>query len=271
MSQPARGVPAYDYANLTVAVDDKIAVLTLNRPETLNAVSYEMHHELERVFRDLNSDPRVDVIVVTGAGKAFSAGGDFNFMKDLHTDLEKRYEIFLGAWEVVDALIELKKPIVSAVNGAATGLGLTVALLCDIVYAGQSARMGDPHVRAGIVAGDGGCLIWPLLVGINRAKEYLLTGDLMDAETAEKIGLVNRVFPDDELMNAAMSLAKRLAEGPTQAIRWTKMSLNQWLRQAHVTSFAMSLALEQFAFATNDQLEAVSAFMEKRRPKFTGL
>lgn len=259
------------YNNLIVTVEEKIAIVTLNRPESLNAVTAEMHHDLEGVFRDLETDDRVDVIVVTGSGKAFSAGGDFNLMKDLHNDFTARLKMFQGAWELVDALIELKKPVISAINGAATGLGLTVALLCDIVYAAQSARMGDPHVKAGIVAGDGGCLIWPLLIGLNRAKEYLLTGDLMDAETAERIGLVNRVFPDDELMDRAMDMARKLADSPTIAVRFTKMALNQWLKQGQVTSFNLSLALEMLSFSTQDQSEAVAAFMEKRKPNYTGV
>jgi enoyl-CoA hydratase len=271
MSNTGQKAPDYsEYKNLRVSIDDGVAVLTLNRPSALNAVTHEMHGELQRLLPQLDRDDRVRAIIVTGEGSAFSAGGDFGFMKDLHFNVSLRFEAFRGAWELVDVMLTMRKPMVAAVNGAATGLGLTIALLCDVVYAVESARLGDPHVKAGLVPGDGGCLIWPLLVGINRAKEYLLTGDLVDARTAERLGLVNKVVPDGEVMQAAMDLARRLANGPTQTIMWTKMALNQWLRQAQLTSFALSVALEQMSFATSDQLEAVNAFMEKRKPRFTG-
>ncbi|HWP38491.1 MAG TPA: enoyl-CoA hydratase-related protein [Gemmatimonadales bacterium] len=257
-------------STVRVELDDAVATVWLSRPASLNAITRDMHHELQEVFRILDDDDSVGAIVLTGEGRAFSAGGDFELLRALHDDASMRPPILAEAWRLVDALIGTGKPTVAAINGAATGLGLTIALLCDIVYAAERARLGDTHIKAGIVPGDGGCLIWPLLVGINRAKEYLLTGELMDAPTAERLGLVNRVFPDGELLGSAQALASRLAHGPRIALRWTKLSLNQWLRQAHVTGFGMSLALEQLSFTTHDQLEALQALREKRSPVFRG-
>jgi enoyl-CoA hydratase len=178
--------------------------------------------------------------------------------------------LFVEARKIILDLLEVEQPIISAINGPATGLGATLALFSDVIFAAENARIGDPHVRVGVVAGDGGAIIWPWLVGAARAKEYLMTGDLLTAQEAERIGLINRVVPPDKLMSTAMEFATRLANGPTKAIRWTKVSVNKILRDTTNLVLDTCLALEKQCFYTEDHKEAISAFVEKREPKFKG-
>lgn len=246
--------------------DDGVAVATLNRPQKLNAVDGTMHHELSTLPRDVDADPDVRALVVTGAGRAFCSGGDFS-----------RGAAPLGSHgtpaleegrRVVDHLLECSKPIVSAVNGYAMGLGATVALLADVVVAARSATFADTHVVMGIGAGDGGQLIWPLLVGVNRAKYYLMTGERVGAEEAERIGLVSFLVDDEELMDRALEIATRLAKGPAQAISASKMAVNMWMRSISAQILPYSLSLEGACFGSPDNVEAVAAFNEKRAPNF---
>ncbi len=247
---------------------DGVAIATLNRPEKLNAVNGDLHHELGTLWRDADADRDVRALVVTGAGRAFCAGGDFS---PGSTPLGSRgTPAFEEGRRVVDHLLECRKPIISAVNGYAMGLGATVALLADVVVAARSAVFADTHVVMGIGAGDGGQLIWPLLIGVNRAKYYLMTGDRVGAEEAERIGLVNFVVDDAELMDRALAIASRLAQGPSQAISASKMAINQWMRSISATVLPHSLALEEACFGSADNREAVAAFNEKRRPVFKG-
>lgn len=174
------------------------------------------------------------------------------------------------ARKIIIDLLEVQQPVIAAINGAATGLGATIALFSDIIIASENARIGDPHVLVGVVAGDGGAVIWPWLVGAARAKEFLMTGDLTTATEVERIGLINRVVPPDQLMPTATELATRLAKGPTQAIRGTKASVNKILRDTANLVLDTSLALEKLCFTTKDHREAITAFVEKRPPKFTG-
>lgn len=262
------------YTTIQVVKQDRVAQVILNRPEALNAVDRVMHRELENLWLELAEDGEVNAIVLTGAGRAFSAGGDLRGMK---ARLESPAENFAhirriqrGALALVENMLEVEQPIIAAVNGAATGLGVTIALLCDIIIASEQARFGDTHVRAGLAAGDGGAAIWPLLVGIHRAKEFLMTGDIISAREAERIGLVNKVVPHEELMPTSLALAQRLAQGPIWAIKWTKVSLNKWLKFATNMVVPTSLALEGHTMATEDHLEAVNAFLEKRQPQFRG-
>ena len=175
-----------------------------------------------------------------------------------------------GARRLINNLLGVEQPLIAAVNGDAVGLGATVALFCDVIYMAETARIGDPHVRVGLVAGDGGAVIWPLLVGPARAKEMLLTGDLLSAKDAERMGLVNRVVPADQLMPTAMALAARLAKGPTKALRWTKLAVNKWLREQVNLVLDTSLGLEWVSMGLQDHQEAVRAFLEKREPRYTG-
>src|SRR3990170_2899742 len=215
------------YQFLKVEKDEGVATLTLNRPEILNAIHAPMHRELEEVFVDLAGDEEVAAIVMTGAGRAFSAGGDARAMAE-RTFTTPGPSLPLGhARRLIVNILEVEQPLIAAVNGAAIGLGATLALYCDIILCAEGARLGDPHVRMALVAGDGGVVIWPLLVGMAKAKECLMTGRLLEAQEAERIGLVNRVVPAEELLPEALGLARRLANGPRQAIQWTKFALNK--------------------------------------------
>ncbi|MBI3965455.1 MAG: enoyl-CoA hydratase/isomerase family protein [Chloroflexi bacterium] len=258
------------YQTLKVDKADRIAVLTFNRPEQLNAVDATMHQELVTIWRDLAEDDEVAAIVVTGSGRAFSSGGDLRWLAAHNKSFDRQRRLMREAHLILENMLAVEQPIIAAVNGAATGLGVTLALFCDIVVAGERARFGDTHVRAGIVAGDGGAAIWPLMVGLHRAKEFLLLGGLLNAHEAERIGLVNRVVAADQLMPTALELARRLADGPTWAIRYTKVSLNQWLKFAMTLTVPTSLALEMLTFNSEDQAEAARAFLDKRAPRFGG-
>ena len=258
------------YQFLKVEKKGKVAVLTLNRPDSLNAVHPEMHTEVEQVFADFARDEEVNVVVFTGAGKAFCAGGDVKAMSARTASTFSRRVRFDPARRLIHNMLELEQPVIAAVNGDAVGLGATLALFCDIIIAAEGARFGDAHIKMGVVPGDGGAVIWPLLCGIAKAKEYLLTGDLISATEAERIGLINHVVPHDEVMPRAMELAQRLANGPTRAIRWTKLACNKRLRDEVNLVLDASLGIEMLTFYTEDHKEAGRAFSEKRAPRFTG-
>jgi enoyl-CoA hydratase len=174
------------------------------------------------------------------------------------------------AKQIIFSLLDCEKPVIAKLNGHATGLGATIALFCDIVFAAESAKIGDPHVSVGLVAGDGGAVIWPQLIGYARAKEYLMTGDPIPAREAERIGLINHVVPDAELDARVDAFVARLAAGAPQAIKYTKVAVNLRLKEIAHTILDASMAYEMLTFATNDHREAVSAFLEKRKPVFTG-
>ncbi len=260
----------YDnYQLVKVDLKGGVAVLTMNRPEALNAVTAAMHHELEALFQETNSDREVKAIVLTGAGRAFCAGGDVKDMGDSRED--RPGGIFdSGARQLVQNLVSIEKPVIAAVNGVAVGLGATLALLCDVVFMADTARIGDPHVKVGLVPGDGGAVIWPLLVGPARAKEYLMTGDLVPAAEAERIGLVNHVVPADKVLDEAVAFAERLAKGATLAIRFAKISVQRTILQSLLSSLDVGLALEAITGFSKDHAEAIQAFSEKRGPDFQG-
>jgi enoyl-CoA hydratase/carnithine racemase len=241
-----------------------VAVVTLNRPERLNAVNGTLHHELARFTRDAEADPEVKVVLLAGAGRAFCAGGDFSPGADVTgLSLEEGRQI-------VDHLLELRKPIVSAVQGYAMGLGATIALLCDVVVAGRSTVFADTHVRMGIGAGDGGQVIWPLLMGVNRAKWFLMTGDRVTGADLLEMGLVNFLVEDEEIQKKALECADRLAAGPAVAITASKVPINQFIRMVSNLVLPLSLAMEGESMRSQDAREAQSAFAEKRTPSFTG-
>ena len=245
---------------------DGVVLATLNRPDRLNAVNGVLHGELARLPREFDADHDARVLVVTGAGRAFCAGGDFSptgVGNDRAITLEEGRQI-------VDHLLECSKPVISAVNGYAMGLGATVALLADVVYAARSATFADTHVVMGIGAGDGGQLIWPLLLGVNRAKYFLMTGDRVPAEEAERLGLVNFVVDDGTVVDEALALAARLAAGPGLAISASKMAINGYMRMVSSLVLPLSLSLEGRTMSSADHREAVAAFQEKRPPTYTG-
>lgn len=229
------------YKFIKIERKGKILLLTLNRPERLNAVTPAMHSELATIFADVKKDPEADIVVITGAGRAFCAGADLNEPMDTVEVVDK---IFGEARDILVTILEVDKPIISAVNGAAAGLGVTLALFADIVIASDKAKMGDTHVKVGLAAGDGGAVIWPLLVGVNKAKELLMTGEVISAEEALRIGLVNHVVPHDELDDYTMKMAQELASGNLNAIKATKKAVNLYLKWMLNQVFDYSLTLE---------------------------
>jgi len=244
-----------------------IVWLTLNRPEALNAADRRLHTELVEVWRTLDRDPEARVAVVTGAGRAFSAGGDLGMVENAYRNPEEIGRILDEARDLVYNMLRCDKPIVSAINGPAVGAGLVVGLLADVSIAAENARLGDGHVRMGVAAGDHAAIVWPLLVGMAKAKYYLLTAEFVDGKEAERIGLVSLCVPDDELLARAQAIAVKLATGPRHAIRYTKRALNQWLLQAGPI-FDHSLALEMLGFFNEDMAEGVAALREKRAARY---
>lgn len=250
--------------------DGRILTMVLNRPEQRNAVNARLHHELSRVFTDVQRDRDSDIVVLTGNGSAFCAGGDIDWMQ-LSVDEPDEFEkTAREAKDIVYSQLDLEKPLICKLNGHATGLGASLALLCDIIIASDEAKIGDPHVSVGLVAGDGGALIWPQLVGYAKAKKYLLTGELMLAAEAERIGLITDVVPRAELDAAVDGMAQRLVSGATKAIRWSKVATNLPLRQLFHSYFDAGVAYECMSNLTADHAEAVKAFRERRKPVFTG-
>jgi enoyl-CoA hydratase len=261
----------YGFQTIATELEGRILTVTLNRPDRMNALDVVMHDELGELYGRIERDDDVDIVVLTGAGKAFCVGADFSTME---ANLESGgYEdghpgLMTGSARMARQILAVRQPIIAAVNGHAIGLGATLALFSDVVFMAEGARIGDPHVKAGIVAGDGGPVLWPMLVGMNRAKEYLMTGDLLVAAEAERIGLVNYVVPADELLDAAMAMARKLAAGAQIAIRFNKRLVNKELEDRVNKIYDLALALEGLTFETADHREAVQAFLEKRDPVF---
>ena len=208
--------------------------------------------------------------MLTGAGRAFSAGGDIGWMQEMIDDAAVWERTRVEAKKIVFGLLDCEKPIIASVNGPAMGLGATIALFCDVIFAGQSAIIADPHVSVGLVAGDGGAIIWPQLVGYARAKEYLMTGAPLSPQEAERIGLINHAVGDEELEARVYEFAERLDRGATQAIRYSKATVNIALKQVAHSVMDASIAYESLTNFTADHQEAVNAFREKRRPDFSG-
>jgi enoyl-CoA hydratase len=259
-----------DYRTLRFTRRNRILTVSFNDPARLNAVSDAMHTELARVFIDIAADPHSDVVVLTGEGRAFSAGGDIAHMREVAADPHLFLPGAAMAKRLVFSLLDLEKPIVARINGHAVGLGATLALLCDVTFMADTARIGDPHVSVGLVAGDGGAVIWPQLIGFARAKEFLMTGALLDARRAEAIGLVNHCVPEAELDNAVDTFCDGLAAGALRAIRWTKATVNLELKRIAHAVMDPGIAYEALSVHTRDHAEAVAAFGEKRPPHFTG-
>ncbi|MBL4807865.1 MAG: enoyl-CoA hydratase/isomerase family protein [Rhodobacteraceae bacterium] len=257
-----------DYKTILFNRRGRVLEVTLNRPDRLNAVDELMHTELARLFVDVSNDPECDIVVLTGAGRAFSSGGDIDWMQKMIDNPESFEKTGREAKQIVFSLLDCEKPVIAKLNGHATGLGATIALFCDVIFAADHAKIGDPHVSVGFVAGDGGAVIWPQLIGYARAKEFLMTGDLMAASQAAQMGLINHVVPADDLDECVAQFADRLAGGATKAIRWTKMSVNIGLRQLAHSIMDASLAYEALSNIGADHQEAVNAFREKRTPIF---
>ena len=232
-----------------------------------NTADRAMHDELARVWRDIDVDPDINAAIITGAGTTFSAGGDFEMIKDIVRDFEARARAWREARDIVYSIINCSKPVVSAMRGVAVGAGLVCGLLADISIATKDCRIIDGHTRLGVAAGDHAAIIWPLLCGMAKAKYYLLLCDQLLGAEAERIGLISLAVDDAELDGKAVEIASRLATGAQSAIRWTKLALNNWLRQAG-PAFDASLALEMLGFTGPDAAEGLASHLEKRKPAF---
>jgi len=246
----------------------RVLRITFNRPEALNAIDAETHKQLTYIWRTIDDDRNVNAVILTGAGKAFSAGGDLRMAQKMLTDHETRMVEWKHAKDLVYNVINCSKPIVSAINGVAVGAGLVAGILADVSIAGKSARIIDGHTRLGVAAGDASTIIWPLLCGMAKAKYYLLTCRPIYGEEAERIGLVSLCVDDDKLQETALEVATELSTGAQSAIRWTKYALNNWLRMAG-PAFDASTALEFMGFSTPDAVEGVTSHLEKRKPNFS--
>ncbi len=244
-----------------------VLLITLNRPEKYNATDAAMHGELARVWVDVSRDPQTRVAVVTGAGKAFSAGGDLDMVTDIAGNHDRVAHMLSEMSEMVYNLINCDKPVVSAINGVAVGAGLVVALLADISICATDAKLGDGHVKLGVAAGDHAAILWPLLAGMAKARYYLLTGEMLTGAEAERIGMVSKALPREQVLDEALRVAETLATGSQLAIRWTKKALNNWLKAAGPI-FDQSAAYEMLCFLGPDVLEGVAALKEKRTPQF---
>lgn len=247
---------------------DGVMLATLNRPEVMNATNALMHWELTQLWSVVQADSHTKVVVVTGAGdRAFSAGGDLAWVEKIVGNPREVAVVQQEAAAIVYNMLACEKPIVSAINGTAVGAGLAVALLADISIIADSARLTDGHVKLGVAAGDHAAIVWPLLCGIAKAKYYLMTADFVDGKEAERIGLVSLCVPSAELMDRALSVATRLAQGSQTAIRNTKAAMNQWMRVAGPI-FDHSLALEMQDFLSEDAAEGLDSVRGKRPPAF---
>lgn len=256
-------MPFAPTSDLEMETDGPVTILTINNPDMRNAFTDELHIAMQEVWDHLAVDRSVRAVVLTGKGKAFSAGGNVpGFIRD-YEDFERRRISLRGARRLMDAMAEFPKPVVAAVNGPAVGLGCSVAVSCDIVYMAESAFIADPHVSIGLVCGDGGAVAWPLMMSLLKAKEYLLTGDRIPASEAVALGLANRVFPDADLMRESVAFAHRLASQPAQAIQETKRALNLHLQQAIALVAPFALAMESESFGTDDLRHSIESFKQR--------
>jgi enoyl-CoA hydratase len=247
--------------------DGGVLKIVLNRPDRLNAATPEMAEELMDVARRLRSDHSVGAVLLTGAGRGFCAGADMGEIHDF-ADESFRTAVMDRGVHLVHDLLRIRPPLIVAINGPAVGFGAMLALTGDVTFMADTAIISDPHVRNGIVAGDGGALLWPALIGPSRAKEFLFTGDRMNAKTAHEYGLVNRVVPAERLMEEANEFASRLAKGPRHAIAWTKQVINISLIRQADWILPLGNAFEARTQSMPDMVEGVAAFREKREPSF---
>ncbi len=255
---------------IEITREGRLLRMTFNRPDALNAINLQLHDDMAEAMLFAQVDTGSDVIVLTGAGRAFSAGGDLDHIEknarnphlfDHETRVAKR---------IVSTMLDIDKPVICRMNGHAVGLGATLALLCDVIFAAEGARIGDPHVSLGLVAGDGGAVIWAQRIGLTRAKEYLLTGELLTAAKAAEIGLVNHCVPADELDARVDAFCANLLKGATVAIRVTKILTNLELKRLATSLMDAGIAYESLSVRIADHLEGIQALKEKRLPRFIG-
>ncbi|MBK6411605.1 enoyl-CoA hydratase/isomerase family protein [Sphingopyxis sp.] len=251
------------YKSINIYRRGRILYLTIARPEVLNAVDAALHTELAHVFTDANADPDSDVIVLTGAGRAFCAGGDIDWMQDAIDNPESFETTMVEAKSIIFSILDCDKPIIAKVNGPAVGLGATLALFCDIIFAAETSYLSDPHVSIGMVAGDGGAVIWPQLIGYARAKEYLLTGKRVPAPKAAEMGLINYSVPAESLDALVDEFADELVAGSTKAIRWSKVTINIGLKQFAHAMMDVGLAYEALTNIGADHQQRVREYRDK--------
>jgi enoyl-CoA hydratase/carnithine racemase len=249
-------VTAYSVPDeLEVLIDGPVRTIRLNRPEHLNAANHELHRGLAELFPQIDADADARAVVLTGNGKAFSAGGDFTYLDELSRDRDRRTETLVHGRRIVTGMVGCRVPIVAAVNGPAVGLGCSLVALSDIVFMAESTHLADPHVLMGLVAADGGPVTWPLMISLQLAKEYALTGDRIPAQRAAQIGLVNHVCPDGEVVELATACAHRIAKLPRRAVEDTKRILNLHLERAVLATLDFALSAEDRSF-TSPELRA---------------
>ena len=252
---------------LNVSFDDHILTVALNNPP-MNCNTDPLHKALTQIWEDIHDDDDVNVVIFTGEGRAFSAGGDVKLMQFTIDNPHTWWKTVSEAKRIVFRMLECDKPIVARVNGHAVGFGATLALASDIIVAVDTALFGDPHVKAGLVAGDGGALLWPQAIGFPKAKEALLLGELIPAEQAAEIGLINHAVPADQLDSKVNEIATKLNHGAPRSIRWTKQVMNLQLRQIAQPLMDLGMANESLSMFEEEHVEAVKAFTEKRDPVF---
>jgi enoyl-CoA hydratase len=256
--------------SIRLARDGDVLIATIDRADSaVNAVDATLHAELAELFRTLKTEAAARAVLLTGAGRAFSAGGDMAWLPSLRT-VESIHALRREAKQIVWDLLDVEMPIVCGLNGAAAGLGASVALLCDVIVMAETAVIVDPHVRIGLVAGDGGAAVWPLLLGPLAAKRHLLLGEPLTAAEAERLGVAAEVCPAEQVGERALDWARRLAAGAPLAVQGTKIAVNAQLKQALLTSFDVSTAMEMLCFGSADHAEGVEAFVEGREPTFRG-
>ncbi|HEX4211035.1 MAG TPA: enoyl-CoA hydratase-related protein [Candidatus Binataceae bacterium] len=256
----------YNYDFLDINVTDRVATVTIKRPEYF---SYEVHHEVEEIWTDLAADHEVNAIILTGAGNVFLNPREMGMARAPKPSRRNhgRHQTSNGR-RIVQNFLDVEQPIIGAINGDAFSLGATLALMCDVTVASETARIADTHVKMGVVAGDGGAVIWPLLIGPHRAKEYLMRGNIINGADAARIGLVNYAVPADQVLLKAKELARELADGPTWAIRWSKLAVNKWLKRQSNLIMDAGLAYEAMTLKAGDHQEALRAASERRKPDF---
>ena len=252
---------------LQVRVDGPVRIVTLNRPEQLNAGSEVLHAGLAGVWRQLAADGEARAVVLTGAGRAFSAGGDFELMTQVQNDADFRAHIVEQGRKILVEMLRFPLPLIAAVNGPAVGLGCSLAVSCDIVLLSDRAHMADPHLSVGLVAGDGGAALWPFMTSMLRAKEYIFTGERIAPEVAVQLGLANRVVPHAELMAEAGKLAHRLAALPQRALVDTKRALNAHIEQTVAGPMEMALLAERESMGSEEHKALVGEIRERSRAK----